>query len=88
MLFTHPGEQPVHFEFLGQRYSLLLCIGITRDGSWRLARSRSTKKLLALLKQHGGLFPYTTPDRPSVAALPRGGLPAGRMFGRDDDHVF
>ena len=79
MLFAHPGKQPVHFEFLGQRYCLLLCIGITAD-ELAFARTRSTEELLALLKQHG-VFPYTTPDRPSVP-LPRGGSRLGRMFGR------
>ena len=79
MLFTHPGERPVHFEFLGQRYSLLLCIGITGE-ELTFARSRRAETLLALLKQHG-VFPYTTPNRPSVP-LPRGGSLLGRMFGR------
>jgi suppressor of fused protein SUFU len=73
MLFTHPGEQPVHFEFLGQRYALLLCIGITAE-ELAFARSRSTAELLTLLKQHG-VFPYTIPGRPSVW------LPPG-LFGR------
>jgi suppressor of fused protein SUFU len=79
MLFTHPGEQPVHFEFLGQRYALLLCIGITAE-ELAFARSRSTAELLALLKQHG-VFPYTIPGRPSVS-LPLGGSLLGRLFGR------
>jgi hypothetical protein len=69
-LFAHPAEQSVHFEFLGQRYSLLLCIGITTE-ELAFARSQSSGKLLALLKQHG-VFPYTTPNRPSMP-LPRGG---------------
>jgi len=79
MLFTHPSEHPVHFEFLGQRYSLLLCVGITAE-ELTFARSRNDKELLALLKQHG-VFPYTTPDRSSVP-LPRGGSLLGRMFGQ------
>jgi len=79
VLFAHPAEQSVHFEFLGQRYSLLLCIGITTQ-ELAFARSRGTAELAALLKQHG-VFPYTTPDRPSVP-LPRGGTVLGRMFGR------
>ena len=70
MLFAHPSNQPVFFEFLGQRYSLLLCIGITSE-ELVFARSRSTKELIALLKQHG-VFPYTTPDRQSIP-LPVGG---------------
>lgn len=79
VLFAHPGEQPVHFEFLGQRYSLLLCIGITTE-ELEFAHSRSAGELLALLRQHG-VFPYTIPDRPSVP-LPRGGSLLGRMFRR------
>ena len=64
MLFAYPSEQPVYFEFLGQRYGLLLCIGITSE-ELAFARSRRVGELLALLKQHG-VFPYTIPDRPSV----------------------
>jgi hypothetical protein len=79
MLFTHPNDQPVHFEFLGHCYSLLLCIGITAE-ELAFARSRSADELLALLKQHG-VFPYTTPNRSSVP-LPRRGSLLGRMFGQ------
>ncbi len=79
MLFTHPADQPVDFEFLGKHYGLLLCIGITAE-ELAFARSRSAAELLVLLKQHG-IFPYTTPNRPSVP-LPRGGSFLGRIFGR------
>jgi hypothetical protein len=64
LLFAPPCEEPIRFEFLGQRYSLLLCIGIT-DAELSFARSQGGGKLLPLLKQHG-IFPYTTPDRSSV----------------------
>jgi hypothetical protein len=68
MLFTHPGEQPVHFEFLGQRYALLHCVGITSE-ELAFAHSHGSDELLSLLKHHG-VFPFTIPDRPSVP-LPR-----------------
>jgi hypothetical protein len=64
LLFANPGEEPLHFEFFGKRYSLLLCIGITGE-ELAFARSQGTGKLLALLKQNR-VFPYTVPDRPSV----------------------
>ena len=79
MLFTHPGDQPFHFEFRGHRYGLLLCVGITAE-ELAFARAKRTGKLLALLKQHE-VFPYTIPDRQSVP-LPRGGSPLSWMFGR------
>jgi hypothetical protein len=79
LLLTHPREQSVHFEFLGQRYGLLLCIGITVE-ELAFAQANGSDSLLTLLKQHG-VFPYTTPDRPSVP-LPRGGSFLGRGFGR------
>jgi hypothetical protein len=79
MLFAHPSEQPVHFKFLGQRYGLLLCLGITAE-ELAFARSRCTEELLVLLKQHG-VFPYTIPDRPSVP-LPRASTLWGRLLGR------
>jgi len=66
--FTHPGEQSVHFEFLGERYGLLLCIGITGE-ELTYKKAHGSESLLALLNQHG-VFPYTIPDRPSVP-LPR-----------------
>jgi hypothetical protein len=79
LLFTHPREEPVHFEFLGQRYGLLLCIGITSD-ELSFKQAHGSESLLALLRQHC-VFPYTTPDRPSVP-LPRGGASFGKSFGR------
>lgn len=74
LIFTHPREEPVRFEFLGERYGLLLCVGITAK-ELAFGRSRGTNKLLALLKEHG-VFPYTTPGRPSVP------LPGGSIFRR------
>ncbi len=79
LLFTHPREQAVHFEFLGQRYGLLLCIGITAE-ELAFKQAHGSESLLTLLRQHG-VYPYTTPDRPSVP-LPRGGSFLGRLFGR------
>ena len=68
LLFAHPREQPVHFELLGRRCGLLLCIGITEE-ELACVQSQGSAMLLDLLKQHG-VFPYTIPDRPSVP-LPR-----------------
>ncbi len=76
LLFTRPREQAVHFEFFGERYSLLLCIGITAE-ELAFKQVNGSDGLLALLKQHG-VFPYTTPDRPSVP-LPGA---AGQIFER------
>jgi hypothetical protein len=70
LLFTHPREHPERFEFLGQRYGLLLCVGITAE-ELAFKRKHGSESLLAMLKQQG-VFPYTTPDRPSVP-LPDGG---------------
>lgn len=64
LLFANPCEQPVHFEFLGKRYGLLLCMGITAE-ELAFKQGRGSEALVALLKQHRA-FPYTTPDRPSV----------------------
>ena len=79
VLFTHPREHAVHFEFLGQRYGLLLCIGLTAE-ELAFKQRHGSESLLALLKQHG-IYPYTTPDRPSVP-LPRGRSFFGKLFGR------
>jgi hypothetical protein len=79
LLFTHPGQQPVHFEFLGRCYGLLQCIGITA-AELAFKQANGSDCLLALLKQHG-VFPYTTPDRPSVP-LPRDGSPRVYTFGK------
>jgi len=64
LLFTNPREQPVHFEFLDQRYGLLLCIGITSE-ELEFSQVNGSEFLLPLLRKHG-VFPYTTPDRKSV----------------------
>ncbi len=68
LLFTHPREQPVYFEFLGRRYGLLLCIGITAD-ELAFKQAHGSDGLLALLRQHG-IFPYTMPDRLSLPLPP------------------
>jgi hypothetical protein len=78
LLFAHPRDEAVRFEFLGERYGLLLCIGITAE-ELAFGRSKGTEKLLVLLKEHG-VFPYTIPDRPSVPLPARSFL--GRIFGR------
>lgn len=75
VVFSHPTVHPSRFEFLGERYTLLLCVGITSD-ELEFARSRSADELLDLLKKHG-VFPYTIPGRQSIP-LPRRGL--GRFF--------
>jgi hypothetical protein len=64
LLFTHPAENPLTFEFLGQKYGLLLCIGITAE-ELAFGRSKGTEKLLQCLKMNN-IFPYTIPDRASV----------------------
>ena len=79
VLFTTPGEQATYFQFLGKRYGLLLCVGIT-GAELKFARAQGTDKLLTLLREHG-VFPYTMPNRESVP-LPGGGSFFGRLFGR------
>jgi hypothetical protein len=64
LLFTHPSEQPVVFEFLGQRYGLLLCMGIT-GAELAFKRAHGADQLLALLREHR-VFPYTVLQRESV----------------------
>jgi hypothetical protein len=64
LLFAHPREDAVQFEFLGEQYGLLLCLGITAE-ELTFGRTHGAEKLLVLLKQHG-VFPYTTPNRASV----------------------
>jgi hypothetical protein len=64
LLFAHPADQPVYFDFLGRRYGLLLCIGITAE-ELAFAKSQGSARLLESLKQHC-VFPYTIPDRPSA----------------------
>jgi len=69
LLFWHPGNEPAHFEFLGQRYGLLLCVGITAE-ELAFKKKLGSEDLVALLKAHG-VFPYTIPNRPSVPLPPR-----------------
>ena len=64
LLFAHPLAPDTRFEFGGERYGLLLCIGITAP-ELEFAKVQGRESLLALLKEHGA-FPYTVPDRPSV----------------------
>ena len=64
LLFTYPGDKHVWFEFLGKRYGLLLCIGITKD-ELALARSKGTDVVVSALKERD-VFPYTIFDRESV----------------------
>jgi hypothetical protein len=82
LLFTHPREQPVHFDFLGQRYGLLLCIGITAE-ELQFKQKHGSESLLALLREQG-VFPYTSPSRPSIS-LPGGGSFFSRCSGGDFD---
>lgn len=78
ILFTHPSEQAVQFEFLGGRYGLLLCIGITAE-ELSLKQSRGSEALLSLLRS-AGVFPYTVPGR-EPAIQKRQSL-FGRLLGR------
>jgi hypothetical protein len=64
LLFTHPRNEPVHFEFFGMRYGLLLCIGITAE-ELAFKQEHDSESLLALLRAYR-IFPYTIPNRPSV----------------------
>jgi hypothetical protein len=64
MIFTHPGNKPLHFKFLGKKYGLLLCIGVTVD-ELRFAQEEGSHKLLPKLKK-AGVFPYTDFTRKSV----------------------
>lgn len=75
LLFANPCEQSVRFEFLGKRYGLLLCVGITAE-ELAFKQGRGSEALLALLKQHGA-FPHTTPDRASVPLPGRGSFLGG-----------
>lgn len=74
LLFAQPQEEPMLFEFLGECYGLLLCIGITSE-ELAFGRAHGNEKLLLLLREHG-IFPHTIPDRPSVP------LPGGASVGR------
>jgi len=64
LLFTHPSDQLVQFDLLGQRCGLLLCIGITGE-ELSLKQTDGSASLLALLMEHG-IFPYTVLQRESV----------------------
>jgi hypothetical protein len=66
LLFAHPTDEPVQFEFLGQRYGLLLCIGITAE-ELAFGHANGSDALLPLLKQHK-IFPYTVLERESVTS--------------------
>lgn len=65
LFFIYPGEEPLYFEFLGQRYGLLLCVGITAE-ELALTKEQGNDLLWALLKERG-VFPYTDLDRQSVS---------------------
>lgn len=64
LVFTHPGARPLQFKFLGKKYGLLLCIGVTLD-ELRFAQENGSDKLLPVLKKKG-VFPYTDFTRKSV----------------------
>lgn len=64
LFFAHPSFKPVRFEFLGQQYGLLLCIGITAE-ELAFSRANGSDALLALLKKRD-VFPYTVLQRDSV----------------------
>jgi hypothetical protein len=64
LLFAHPRGEPVTFSFLGQSYSLLLCMGVTAE-ELAFGRSQGTARLLTALKKYGA-FPYTTPNRATI----------------------
>ena len=64
LIFTHPADKPIHFKFLGKKYGLLLCLGVTKD-ELALAKTKGTDALLPALKERG-IFPYTVFDRESV----------------------
>lgn len=79
MVFSHLSSDRVNFSFLGGRYTLILCVGITAE-ELKFAHSHGTDELLVLLKKHG-VFPYTVPGRPPVP-LPRKGSVMGKLFGK------
>ena len=80
LVFTHPGDQPLYFDFLGKRYGLLLCIGVTKD-ELALAKTEGSDALLPILKQQG-VFPYTVFDRECVLKPQRGARVSGAKKGR------
>ena len=64
LVFTHPKNKPLHFKFMGKKYSLLLCLGVTKD-ELEFAKSKGTGALLPALHSDG-VFPYTVFDRKSA----------------------
>ena len=64
LLFAHPSDAPVQFEFLGRQYGLLLCLGITAE-ELAFRHASGFDALLALLRERG-VFPYTILHRESV----------------------
>ncbi len=79
VLYTHPTDHPVHFELLGQRYGILMAIGITGD-EFEFLNETSHEELLPHIIA-GGIFPYTVPGRPSVP-LPKKKSFFGRLFSK------
>jgi hypothetical protein len=67
LLFAHPGAEPVEFEFLGQSYGLLLCIGISAE-ELAFKHSNGSGPLLQSLRRRD-VFPYTVLQRESVIVL-------------------
>jgi hypothetical protein len=64
LYFTLLGNGKTHFELLGEKYGLLLCIGIT-DDELEYKLEHGSEMFLNLLKEHG-VFPYTNLQRASV----------------------
>ena len=64
LVFSQLEDEKATFEFLGQRYGLLLCIGITSD-ELAFGRAKGTRHLLSSLRE-SGVFPYTIPNRRSI----------------------
>ncbi len=68
LLFCHPEEEPVRFELNSISCGVLLCLGITKD-ELDLKTKKGSEALLILLKEKG-VFPFTDPNRVSVASKP------------------
>lgn len=64
LLFTTPAIEPVHFDLLGERYGVLLAIGITAE-EHEFMKKTSAEELLMLLTA-AKVFPFTIPGRSSV----------------------
>ncbi len=79
LLFTHLRDEAAQFEFLGCRYGLLLCMGITAE-ELEFKQEHGSEKLLELLKQHS-VFPFTIPGRNAIP-LPRRASILDRIFRR------